>query len=381
MNLYLITYAIIVVLLIISLVNKKYLSVCYAFAFILMSALLIFRYGQGTDYLSYAWIYSVLPDNFNHLDLVAAEEAVTTEKGWNILCIIAKSCGIEFKYFTAIISAVEMLLINRFIRKMGNNRYKILALLLMYPAMYIIYMFSILREGLVICVFLGLALPWFAEKKYILYALTILLLSTIHIISIVFFVLFIINVFSIRQLKLCVIPSFIIGYSIARYGTVLFSLVGSIIGKEAYIDRAGISWIAIFERLFMLIIILYLFTLMDNDDRNTDIFVKCYIAGVCLYFCLMAISLTASRIGILFKVLELWLIPQMIIKTRKDTRITLLSLLIAVTCFITVKNINSEIAEGGYYEGTTVTNYPYVTIFDDKDKIDDYRFTMYSDWV
>lgn len=376
MSPYILVYGSLALLLFISLINKKYVNICYLIAFLTMTLFLCFRAGQGTDYPAYEWIYRLTPDILDFDNPIYTSGVSTVEYGWWIICNISKAFGLSFEYFITLISLAEMLLINRFIRKMGIIRYKVLVLLLAYPTLYFTFLFSALRQGLVVCVFLGVMLPWFIEKKYKRYIVSALALTVIHSVAIALLLIFAVNYLSHRQIKFILLFAFVFGAFIAVTGSSLMLPVLYAIGRPSYINNFGISIFALLERLIMAAIVLYLYNECEEHDECSDTLVKYYLLGTSIYIALMALPLVTSRLCFIFKVVEIWIIPKMFTGIKKERRVQLTAVLVAVTCFMTLKNINAAINEGSYNEAVNIFNYPYVTIFE-PEEIYEYRESIY----
>ena len=162
--------------------RKKLDSVAYKVAFWIIGFMLAFRYGQGTDYFAYydtfKWMRSDLVFNFTS----------HTEVGWNLFNFLIKIAGLPFEVLVFIVSVVEMICIKKFIERYCKS-YNALALSLLYPAVILFYLFSALRQGLVISVFLGFMLQYLESMEYRKYICITLLMSTIHIVSIAYLIL------------------------------------------------------------------------------------------------------------------------------------------------------------------------------------------------
>ena len=60
---------------------------------------------------------------------------------------------------------------------------------MLYPVLYLVYMVSGLRQGLAVCLFLGIALPFLMERKWIAYVITIFLTLSFHRVAFAWLVL------------------------------------------------------------------------------------------------------------------------------------------------------------------------------------------------
>ena len=94
--------------------------------------------------------------------------------------------------------------------------------------------------------------------------------------------------------------------------------------------------------------------------------IKAYIFGQVLYFALMPYTLIATRVYICFKVLEIWFLPNMLIRNNRYKQI-LVTYLLLLTTMVYIGNINTYISEGHYRESINCINYPYISIFNKED--------------
>lgn len=370
---YILVYVLVALLTVLSLVNKRYVNICYLFALIVLTVFLCLRYGQGTDFPAYEYTYNLAPNKLDFTNGIYFADIVSIDYGWWILNNLFKSIGVSFSGYIFVLSIAEMVLIDRFIRKMGYNRYKVFILLLAFPTVYLTYMFSALRQGLVIAIFLGVMLPYLAQKKYVRYLLMLVLISFLHKSSLILILLLFIDKISIKQLKYWLIPCFGLGLISSK----LFAPIFILIGKPSYATNLSMNPFALMERIVMLGVILFLYEeYVKNSKINlsykfefstVDRLLKFYLVGMCMYLAFLMFPLVASRLCIFFKLFEIWLIPQMLPCVARERRIQIFVVLLVITAGMTLKNISTSIREGNYYNDISTINYPYVTVFNKED--------------
>ena len=191
MSLYIIVGAVLFFCTLIEFTTKKTYQPLYTILFISLSLMLCFRFGQGTDYFAYQYIYELVPKTLN-LSKLSALTSIHSEVGWKFLCAFAKIIGINFYTFVAIIGAITMYCLNLFIKKFCPL--KITALFIAYPTLYLTYIFSGMRQALILCLFLGVLLDLYLKKKYAKFFFLVLLSSLIHTASLVLLILLLILV-------------------------------------------------------------------------------------------------------------------------------------------------------------------------------------------
>ncbi len=150
-----------------------------------MTGCLCFRFGQGTDYVTYQGLYETIPVA---IDLSQGYICgFYPEIGWRLLSAAFKLFGAPFWVFTIILGLTEMLLLHRFVKRFVQGRTA--GLFMLYPVLYLVYMVSGLRQGLAVCLFLGIALPFLMERKWIAYVVTILITFSFHRVALAWLVL------------------------------------------------------------------------------------------------------------------------------------------------------------------------------------------------
>ena len=75
-------------------------------------------------------------------------------------------------------AVIEMVLLGRFLKKYVP--YQTTGLFLSYPVLIFVYMVSGLRQAMAICIFLGLVLSFYLEKKWIQYVIGVLIAASFH---------------------------------------------------------------------------------------------------------------------------------------------------------------------------------------------------------
>lgn len=329
---------------------------------IVLWLVLVLRYGQGTDYFSYNYLF----ERFSNLSTAIYNPLNDHgEIGFRLLCAVFPW---NFKWFIAIISTFEMIMLDRFIRRYSKNA--ILSLLLFYPTYYLTYYFSILRQGILIALFIGCLLEWMEQKKWVRYYIVSILAVTLHSSAIVLLIIPLIRCLSMKLILLidvcCGIAGIIMSTS---FGVAILNRIPQV---NEY-TSAEVSVIALLERVLMLAVLLLLYFYRKKYMADTWFvyLIKIYTVGIGVYLFFLAFPLLSARFMALFKVLEIAIIPTLL-AGRSKYREFVIAFLLLITATITYKNLDSYVEQGDYYEYVKPYNYPYITIFDEK-RIWDYR--------
>ncbi len=346
--------------------------------FAVLTAMLCFRYGQGTDYAAYRMIYYTMPTSIAGTISYSFAKA---EIGWRLLCMIFRRVGISFEMFVFLLSAVQMVLLWRFLSRYCKN--KILALFLGYHTLYLTYMFSAMRQGTVILIFLGVLLQWLLDGKLVRYCIAAALCLSIHSVAVILFFPAILQLvrFSVERLIALVIVGSLLGVLLSIFDVgVLLARIG-----VHYTGESAVSIFALAERLASFVLVTYLYYLYNDGmaPSEKDPFFKLYeiyAFGIFIYGLLMWSPLISSRMIYALKALEIPLISTCIVKSRKARSIVMLYCVLLCSVMY-IKKISSNIAEAQYVN-TTVWNFPYISIWNwDKILACRANTSQYFDWL
>ena len=176
MNLYLIVLLLLAAGAVLEWFLPKYQQKIFTVCWCVTTAVVALRFGQGTDYATYEGIYRTIP---TVIDLSKGYICgFYPEMGWRLFCAFFKLFQAPFWTVTMAAAVIEMLLLGRFLKKYVP--YQTTGLFLSYPVLIFVYMVSGLRQAMAICIFLGLALPFYLEKKWIQYVISVLLAASFH---------------------------------------------------------------------------------------------------------------------------------------------------------------------------------------------------------
>lgn len=350
----------------ISIKIKRLNKFLYLINIIILTLMLCFRYGQGSDYFGYNYIFNA---SSSVQDVVQNNGGVHGEIGFRILCTLFNG---NYELFIISISLFQMFMLHKCIKRYDFN--PSLSLLIFFPTFYLTYFFSGIRQGLILSMFLGYGIEKIKNKEWMKWILFCLLSMSIHTSSIILLIIPFFNKhYDLeKRYKILLLCSFI---GIILSSSVVVNILGSIpiIGKYFIIySGGGINVFALFERIITLVLIL---TLEKYNNIKIDKFmsnlINVYYIGICIYVLLSNFSIISSRVIVYFKILEIIIIPYLLsIKSRYRKIINVI--IICMCIMMTLKNIDSYIKQGDYFNNVNIINYPYISIFD-KDNIWQYR--------
>lgn len=252
---------------------------------------------------------------------------------------------------------------------------KVAGLFLSFPVLFLVYMVSGLRQGLAICIFLGLALPFYLRKKWISYVVCVLFAASFHKVGFAWLVLVIVSYLPMRWMMIFT------GLAIAGGFALQIDMVQQVIVNilpvyhvKQFLLEGTPSLFAVGERLvsFSVLTVVYIWKSREEGvETEKEQITKAYMCGVCFYMLMFGNAYYASRYGAIFKVLECVLAVYLVEKRENLAKAAAL-FFFCLTLIMGLKNMNAAVREGGYDKlGVTLFTYPYVSVFQ-QDKINDY---------
>lgn len=357
-------------------------GIIFKLLWILLTMMLICRYGQGTDYHGYELMY----ENINPYDSLLVNSLVHGEYGWYLIMAFSKKIGMNFYLFNALISFTMMYMTYKSIKKFVGN--SLLAIILLYPTFYLTYYYSAMRQGLTLSIFLFWGVTYLFEKQYTKYFLLVLILCQIHKACIALFLIpFGIKFVSINRFLFIV---FGVLSSIVLNTSGLFDSLMGITGQSY--SEVSISYLAVILRIVLYLLVLLLHTKINKYKSNPleKMLFNIYTLGFIIYISLSVYATLSQRLTMPFKAIEVLLLPLQIsilfslmegnnkvstifLILAKGKRLLWFVLFLVIVCDIEfIKNLFSYIEQGNYYEWVNPLNYPYISVFEEKDSIFEY---------
>ena len=355
--------------------KKAQYKIYYIFLTI-MTFMLCFRYGQGTDYFAYRDQFLLMKNNLSFFQ--AYQLAMHGEIGWYFLLWIMNRLSISFVGFIFILSFFLMLFTHKAIKEFSP--YPIVSLLLLYPTFYLTYYYSALRQAIGLALFLGYGISFLTNKNYFKYVLLVLILTSFHSSAVV----------------LLVVPFFL--DSGRRRFLALACMIGALLGYTGFIGRMTKivlgygNYLAIIPSVHaMLVRLLYFIMIylmhkanLSLESKIENTLYSIYFIGFFIFNALSFSSIISQRLTMPMKAVEILLIPleiSLILSQRTATlssklfnnkrvsfkTVTVLCMVLIVICTVPnvefVKNIASYLVQSSYFTEIGVYEYPYLNIF------------------
>lgn len=146
--------------------------------FVLITTLGAIHYDYGNDYMSYYDIYRDITQY--KFDLVGILDGdYFKEPGWALLCWLFKPIGGFFAMVAGLNIFQNLLVYHTIRREVQRSWWPMSVFIYLFSTSLYLLNFSMMRQGLVVCIFFGLW-PWIAAKKWIRVVVVILLCTAIH---------------------------------------------------------------------------------------------------------------------------------------------------------------------------------------------------------
>ena len=384
MNLYLILLLLLAAGAVLEWFLPKYQQKIFAVCWCVTTAVVALRFGQGTDYATYEGIYRTIP---TVIDLSKGYICgFYPEIGWRLFCAFFKLFQAPFWVVTMVAAVIEMVLLGRFLKKYVP--YQTAGLFLSYPVLIFVYMVSGLRQAMAICIFLGLVLPFYLEKKWIQYVIGVLIAASFHKVGYGWLVLVIACYIPVWGM-VALAGAAMVGGLMIQIPAVEQLILGILPSYHMtqFLTEGSISLFAVGERItsFVVLLMLYVWLLRQKEEipEQVQLLFKVYICGVCFYMLMLGNAYYASRYAAIFKVVEcavaagFWACcrgedPAVADKKRKYAGTGVAAFFLCLTLVMGVKNLNAAVSEGGYDKlGVNLFTYPYVSVLNQQ-KINDY---------
>lgn len=372
MSLYIIVGVLLLLGTIYEVVDHKANNVLYAFFFLGLVLMLIFRYGQGTDYFGYQYIFEKTPLTFDFKKL--SDSSMHSEIGWKFLCVLFRKWGLSYQVFIGFIGTVTMLFLNAFIQK--HCPLKVAALFIAYPTLYLTYICSGMRQGLVVCIFLGVILDLYLENKRGKFIIAVCICSVFHTASWILLILMFdwIKDFVSDNEYVIILFAWVVGICLSFFGLRI-----EIFDRTFSNEMTEISYIAALERILTYVVIQILYNKYkkacgENTFLETIMFI--YSISTMFYGIFFSMPNISSRICYFFKAMELSICTTLMSgdKEKYPEYSTIFFYIAALSMVMLIKNIDSYLVQGQYYDYIKLWEYPYNSIF----VKGDYRYSPYQ---
>jgi hypothetical protein len=316
-----------------------------------MTFIAVFRYGQGTDYFGYMYLY-------NNVDLTSP--TYQKDIGFSLLCYWSTNIGMSYTTFSSLFALVTMAIFFPFFSNICKK--SMIPVFLFYAYIFLIYPVSGIRQGLTLAILLGILCPLLFKKKYVYYYIILFLGSSIHGSLIVCAILPFIRKINFKKditIALFLIATIISLLNLNLYSILPFELPQN---RGIILDSSEDSLNFTGKIFRIIIIIVYLSIPIKYYKGNLLELRNIVFVGYLIYSFLSFIGTVAARVEIYFRVFEMLLLFLILYRNLISHIAKYYFMLIALYSILFFKNIKSQIDQGDYVN-TNILSYPFISIF------------------
>lgn len=341
---------------IIEICSRKSNKIVFLFCYVLMTLMAVFRYGQLTDYFNYELNYEY-------------PEAALRDPLFAYLLVICNDHGVKYEVFSMMMDILIMLLSYPFFSR--SCKKSIVALLIYYSYIFLLFPMSGIRQGLCISLMLY-GFTCLIEKRKILFCLLTLISGFFHFsMFIVFLIILLYDKKFYNSDKWWLI---IIGLTMFALVTPdLSSYIPEFFEGKSFGEYEDSRWVQMLLRFSILLPVM----IIKPPYGTMGYYAKAIcIVGYCMYCVFAFSSLIAGRLEFYFRIFTSLFASYLLFFATREKRLLkscMLSMLLLIHCVLYFKNINSLIGQGGYNEEkVSAITFPYVSIFD-KEELSRYK--------
>lgn len=335
------------------------------------------RYGNGSDYFSYAYIYQYMPETVSD----AFYSELHSEVGFKLLIVFAKSLGLSYQGFISLISGIIMLLMGKVIIK--ASPLPVVSVTIFYYVYFMIYPMSAIRQGLALAIVAYAFTHFFMKGKHIRFIFLVALASTIHLGSIAILLAYIIPMLirykGLRNVLALTAVLYVLFANLTNLNyTILVQVLGLWQYSSYFETPVSTIIIPIISKLLLYTVVVIFYSMnKKNISSDEKFYFYMYTIGTLLFLSLAQAPL-ATRLLDYFTIFEIILIPSLIYKAGRKSLVHLSTLMVfALFSVIFVKDLSSFTYEQDYYE-KGFSSYRYFHIYNMTEKEKHKPFDMYE---
>lgn len=351
--------------------NKRPIS---TFLFLVLAFMAFFRYGIAADYFAYEYLYNRLSNSY----ILEYQYGLDRQEvGFKFIGIFLKNLGIPYQVYLSIFAAVNLIFLLKFCRKYSNN--PTLSLILYFCFYYFTWTYGAIRQGVVMAIGIYFLFDCLEKKKPIKFTIIVLLLSLIHtsaVILLVFYFLATKIKFNKTSLVTLTILSIIVsviplGAIIAKMSWLPFYYrIAPYLEIQASFDLFDFKSLG---RIAFLVVVFIFYNRYVEQSVNHKNMINIYIVSLIFYFIFQFSELTAARLSIYGKFLDIVILVNILYMYKKAINKLLYVYFIITLSFLYLTKELEALEKNFDPEIETILT-PYINVFNK----DEFRYnSMY----
>lgn len=176
---YIVIFTSLLALLLTHLNSKDHMRNGMSIGFILVTLLAVIHYNYGNDYMEYYKTYNEI-NKYSVEDLnILLDQTYFRDSGWTLICLLFNNLG-GFFMMVAVLNIIQNLVVYRFIKNNVSKQWWTMAVFIyLFATNLYLLNFSMMRQGLIVCLFLGMW-KYIKERKWWWPLLVLYLCTYIH---------------------------------------------------------------------------------------------------------------------------------------------------------------------------------------------------------
>lgn len=349
--------------------TRKKIPMLFNGTFSILFLMAILRYGQGQDYFNYeyiyGWIETITNDSFLGILLFP-------DLGYGLLNYVCITLGLPYEMFMGLFTAATMIMFYIFLKRTCSC--SMIALLIFYSVIFMIYPISASRQGFSMAFFLCFMYPLLEKREYKKYYFYLLFISTFHasvIVTGVFPLLYRYKISSKILFSLFCLSFIFMFLKMNLFSLIPIPLIQT--RMSAYMESSGNQILAKMVRFLLVFPLLFIPKLVRYKNREIERNRMLLIIGFLIYALTSFSELASSRLWGYFLGFECIIFAKLSTKIHlfKHKKLFLIYY-VSIVCILWFKDINGTM-EQGQYKNCSIISYPYISIFEGEDTLDFYR--------
>lgn len=310
--------------------------------FILVTFLAAIHYDYGNDYMAYYKLY--LSETNYEFDILSIFERTSyRDPGWIMLCYLFKPFG-GFFTMVAVLNILQNFLVYKTITKYIDRKWWWLgAFIYLFSTNFYLVNFSMMRQGLCVCIFFGIW-PWIVNRKWYFALPVIAVLTTLHGSTLLLVPFAFWGYLPVKNNKVWTGVYILSTLTLYFNQTITNNLLQSVLGlnerfdeyadtygKDEFTATFGIGFII--HMIPFVLTMFYLWTCENDTNREIKlILILASIGSLITPFSIILPSL--SRIGKYFSIYEVITIPYVYSAIRESyVRRTFIAIFLLITFY------------------------------------------------
>lgn len=347
--------------------------------FLLLVILAIFRYGVGSDYFNYKYLFQRLQSNPFREIISGLDDQ---ELGFRFIGAFFKGIGISYEFYIAVFAIINLFYVYKICKNYSKN--PVMSLVIYFAFYYFVWTYSGIRQGLVLSVGMYYLIKYCIGKFNWRFMVIVIGLTFIHSSAVLLIPLYFISKINLSKNHLFVIFGLSLFVSLMPLGFIFnamanIPIVNRIIPylTDSYSILNILDFQSIARIAFVMIVFIYYDAYAKRSPRD-KIVLNLYIISISIYFIFKFSELTASRLSIYGKYLDILILVNIYYLYKyKINKIIYIAMLLCMINLYLFKELSALKASSfvDFQENSYLV--PYTNIFNkDNIKLKEMPFTI-----